>query len=186
MNIRDDSGIYANLDDFSIITSYKKHEQMSERINKNSKQIIDSFLEDNFLMKISTKLKNNLNKYSLLININLNEFIEQHLNNEEINNNFELIFGLGKTSKLNKNTGNTKNKQQNKVLFIGISESDLENISLWMTCLIIGPIGISVRGGDDVRQYYANGHALLGELIKEMVDKEQREQTLILQRKVGS
>uniref|UniRef100_A0A914MMV7 Uncharacterized protein n=1 Tax=Meloidogyne incognita TaxID=6306 RepID=A0A914MMV7_MELIC len=52
-----------------------------------------------------------------------------------------------------------------------------------MTCLIIGPIGISVRGGDDVRQYYANGHTLLGELIKEMVDKEQREQTLILQRK---
>uniref|UniRef100_A0A914MV19 SH3 domain-containing protein n=1 Tax=Meloidogyne incognita TaxID=6306 RepID=A0A914MV19_MELIC len=108
MNIRDDSGIYANLDDFSIITSYKKHEQMSERLNKNSKQIIDSFLEDNFLTKISTKLKNNLNKYSLLININLNEFIEQHLNNEEINNCFELIFGLGKTSKLNKNTGNTK------------------------------------------------------------------------------
>jgi len=78
----------------------------------------------------------------------------------------------------------------------------LENISLWMTCLIIGPIGstliiklflflfspyfplVSVRGGDDVRQYYANGHTLLGELIKEMVDKEQREQTLILQRKV--
>jgi len=81
---------------------------MSERLNKNSKQIIDSFLEDNFLTKISTKLKNNLNKYSLLININLNEFIEQHLNNEEINNCSQLIFGLGKTSKLNKNTGNTK------------------------------------------------------------------------------
>uniref|UniRef100_A0A915M1U0 C2 DOCK-type domain-containing protein n=1 Tax=Meloidogyne javanica TaxID=6303 RepID=A0A915M1U0_MELJA len=71
-------------------------------------------------------------------------------------------------------------------IYANLDESDLENISLWMTCLIIGPIGstlFSVRGGDDVRQYYANGHALLGELIKEMVDKEQREQTLILQRK---
>uniref|UniRef100_A0A1I8BJ22 C2 DOCK-type domain-containing protein n=1 Tax=Meloidogyne hapla TaxID=6305 RepID=A0A1I8BJ22_MELHA len=204
MQIRDDSGIYANSDDFSLISSYKRHEQIYEQITTNSKQIIDSFLEDKFLTKISTKL-NNINKFSLLININLNE-LEQHLNNEEINS-LELVFGLGKTSKINKNIGNkatqpitepftirlpkTKNKnkqqqkqkQQNKVLFIGISENDLENISLWMTCLIIGPIGFYARGGDDVRQYYAHGHSELGELIKEMVDKEQREQTLILQKK---
>uniref|UniRef100_A0A1I8BJQ7 Uncharacterized protein n=1 Tax=Meloidogyne hapla TaxID=6305 RepID=A0A1I8BJQ7_MELHA len=206
MQIRDDSGIYANSDDFSLISSYKRHEQIYEQITTNSKQIIDSFLEDKFLTKISTKL-NNINKFSLLININLNE-LEQHLNNEEINS-LELVFGLGKTSKINKNIGNkatqpitepftirlpkTKNKnkqqqkqkQQNKVLFIGISENDLENISLWMTCLIIGPIGFYARGGDDVRQYYAHGHSELGELIKEMVDKEQREQTLILQKKTS-
>ncbi|KAF7634190.1 hypothetical protein Mgra_00006368 [Meloidogyne graminicola] len=206
MNIRDDQGIYANIQDFSIISLYKRHEQIYEKINKNSKTIIDSFLEDKFLTKITKKLNNKKylkNKVFILINVDLKE-IEKYLNNEGINN-IELIFGLGKTIFNNNNTKNKlkrstqpltepftirlpkiKNKsQQNKALFIEILESDLENISLWMTCLFIGPINgyIGNRGGDDIRQYYAHGYIELGELLKEMVNKEQREQIIMLERK---
>ena len=70
-------------------------------------------MENKFLTKISTKLNNkkSFQKYSLLICVDLNK-LEQHLNNEGINN-IEIVFGLGKTSKLN----NTGNKVCKKIYF---------------------------------------------------------------------
>lgn len=86
-----------------------------------------------------------------------------------------------------------------RALFVEITDADLQDpahsLSLWMTALRMAPLpsekyahslklSSSSNRGEDVRQFYASGLAELGDVIRGMVDQEQREVTLMLTKKL--
>ncbi|KAL3085843.1 hypothetical protein niasHT_039007 [Heterodera trifolii] len=122
----------------------------------------------------------------------------------------ELVLGLGHKAKsstcpisepltifLDRKMANRSSDRQSRALFVGMSEKELADeqngLTLWATALRVGPLpGTGTLGkstgttaaGEEVRQFYAHGHVDIGELCWDMAEKEQREFTLTLHKKM--